>query len=262
MPESNYVFEYCTNISLNAVDGLKCDIEVDGVMCNSCEVDVGGGNSYGENCEVFDCTNTPIRYAGDRCGVFASPTLLIEAEINYRYQGEKLIALPCPAFCVVWSIRPSSNMLLLLRLPLFLEHWPCADGCNLCGENGFMTKGKSSFNYTPPFLAAMTTFECYDIMYGAMIGGLSETNLCDALPPLANEPCGCEGGSTAAPVEVPLEQPPSPTVEDIDSPTEAPAENEIPNQVPPSTGVSHFSLVTEIIQLGGMTIALWCLKLG
>jgi hypothetical protein len=88
MPATGYVFEYCTYFSFDAASGPQCEIEVDGVTCNSCEIAVGGGETYQENCEVFDCTNTAIRYAGDRCGVFANPTLLIESELGYLYQGE------------------------------------------------------------------------------------------------------------------------------------------------------------------------------
>jgi hypothetical protein len=93
MPSSTYVFNYCTDFSFDVVDGPQCSMEVDGVSCNSCEINVGGGDMYGENCEVFDCTNTGIKYAGDRCGAFANPTLLIESEINYLYRGERSTVL-------------------------------------------------------------------------------------------------------------------------------------------------------------------------
>jgi hypothetical protein len=88
MPDSNYVFEYCTDFTFDATNGAKCEIEVDGVKCNSCDIAIAGGKDYSENCEVFDCENTVINYIGDRCGTFANPTLLIESELNYLYEGE------------------------------------------------------------------------------------------------------------------------------------------------------------------------------
>jgi hypothetical protein len=58
-----------------------------------------------------------------------------------------------------------------------------------------MTNGKANFTYQPPFLASSYIFKCYDIMYGAMVGGLVDTKYCDTLPPVAKEPCGCMTGS-------------------------------------------------------------------
>jgi hypothetical protein len=104
-----------------------------------------------------------FKHPGDRCGLFANPTLLVEAELNYLYQ----------------------------------TFWPCPGGCNLCGENGYMTNGRANFPYTSPLLATESLFQCYDIMYGAMVGSLTETSYCDTLPPLAQEPCGCVTGGSA-----------------------------------------------------------------
>jgi hypothetical protein len=142
------------------------------------------------------------------------------------------------------------------RFLVFAEHWPCEDGCNLCGDNGYMTNGKNSFNYTPAFLAGSTTFKCYDIMYGALVGGLSGTSYCDFLPSVAAEPCGCEGGSTAVPGESPIDQPTSPPVDDADSPTVTPAET------PAAGGARRHSGVTPILQFGGMMVAIWSVIVG
>ena len=53
MPQSNYTFSYCTDFAFNAIDGPTCDIEIEGVKCNSCDIGIGAGVTYGENCEVF-----------------------------------------------------------------------------------------------------------------------------------------------------------------------------------------------------------------
>ena len=53
MPQSNHTFSYCTDFAFNAIDGPTCDIEIEGVKCNSCDIAIGAGVTYGENCEVF-----------------------------------------------------------------------------------------------------------------------------------------------------------------------------------------------------------------
>lgn len=140
----------------------------------------------------------------------------------------------------------------------FIEHWPCEDGCNLCGVNGYMTKGKKSFNYTSQLLSGAKTLYCYDIMYEAMIGGLYGTSYCESLPSLAKEPCGC--------VSSPAEQPSSPPVEDADPPTVTPVEGEPGNSVSPPTttagGSSLSGTTTTIAQFGGMILAIWSVLVG
>jgi hypothetical protein len=172
-----------------------------------CDIKIGGGSQYGENCEVFDCLNTPIRFQGDRCGLFANPTLLLESEINYLYKQ----FWPCPGGCnlvrdnresygITWRVRTRSAHHLFSFLFFFRIHQ------TKCGENGYMTNGRSNFTYQSQLLATPYVFQCYDIMYGAMVGTLSDTNYCDSLPPLANEPCGCMGGPSLAPA---LQPPPN-----------------------------------------------------
>lgn len=53
MPRTNYTFTYCTDFAFNVVDGPTCNIDIGGVRCNSCEIAIGAGYTYGENCEVF-----------------------------------------------------------------------------------------------------------------------------------------------------------------------------------------------------------------
>jgi len=241
MTASNYEFSYCTDFSFNVLDGPQCDMEVNGVPCNSCEISIGGGSQYGENCEVFDCTNTHLKFSGDRCGLFSSPTLLVEAEVNYLYS----------------------------------RFWPCPDGCNLCGENGYMTNGRANFTYRPQLLAVDYYFQCYDIMYGAMVGGLGETNYCETLPPLAKEPCGCQNGLTlppgTTPVQPPVGQvnppalsppslsPPSlspPSISPIEIPTETP---QAPQEEIPVSGSSHRHILPATSTFGLLALGLWLL---
>jgi hypothetical protein len=118
-----------------------------------------------------------------------------------------------------------------------------------------MTNGKNSFNYTPQRLATATTFVCYDIMYGAMVGGLAETSYCESLPSVASEPCGCVSPSTILPGEGPVSQPSVP-------PASAPVAGAEPGSAQPPTasaGGSGLSWATAatIIQFVGMMIATW-----
>mmetsp|Transcript_19531 Transcript_19531/g.47152 ORF Transcript_19531/g.47152 Transcript_19531/m.47152 type:complete len:565 (+) Transcript_19531:132-1826(+) len=162
MPQSNYTFSYCTDFAFNAIDGPTCDIEIDGVKCNSCDIAIGAGVTYGENCEVFDCTNTFLNYAGDRCGAFTEPTLRYVSITEYLYDA----------------------------------FWPCpSGGCNLCGDGGRMTTGFENFTYTTQFLNVTDTFYCYDVNYQALTGGLYGTSYCSTLPGVVQDVCGCSNPS-------------------------------------------------------------------
>jgi hypothetical protein len=134
---------------------------------------VGGGEQYGENCEVFDCSNTISAYTGDRCGAFSTPTLRSAELVEYMYEAK----------------------------------WPCADGCNLCGEGGRMTMGNNNFSYPSTFLSDNVTIECYALQYDAFIGGLSEGDYCQTIPPLVEDLCGCEVPPTEAPAEISSDPP-------------------------------------------------------
>lgn len=119
MTASAYVFEYCAHVSFDAVNGPSCEMEVGGVKCNSCAVAVNGGATYDENCEIFDCTNTKIEFAGDRCDAIATPTLLIEAEFNYLYQGERNVLADKEKSCA------ASNACRMASLDCFADGVIC-----------------------------------------------------------------------------------------------------------------------------------------
>jgi hypothetical protein len=140
-------------------------------------------------------------------------------------------------------------------LCLSLEHWPCEEGCNLCGDNGYMTNGKNNFSYTSVFLDSATTFRCYDVMYSALVGGLSGTSYCDSLPPLAAEPCGCEGGSSGFPDESPADpQLSTPPTDQPGSSSGNGADDQAEPGIPshsPSAGATDL-LITKIIQSVGL----------
>ena len=70
MPQSNYTFSYCTDFAFNAIDGPTCDIEIEGVKCNSCDIAIGAGVTYGENCEVFGKYSMKRRTCRQRCFAF------------------------------------------------------------------------------------------------------------------------------------------------------------------------------------------------
>lgn len=113
-----------------------------------------------------------------------------------------------------------------------------------------MTNGKANFTYISPLLETESLFQCYDVMYGAMVGSLSESSYCENLPSLVQEPCGCTTGggndvdapgSTAIiatepvpqPSEKPVSSPSAPPP--IDTPGNNPTDGstEISTQTPP-----------------------------
>ena len=210
LPGTSEQFSYCTDFSYSESTGPACDIEVEGVACNSCGIAVGGGDQYGENCEVFDCTNTIAGYAGDRCGAFSDPALRSVVLVEYLYENR----------------------------------WPCADGCNLCGEGGRMTTGSNNFTYPAQFLDTNVSIACYDLQYDALTGGLSQGDYCTNLPPLVNDVCGCVAPPTTAPNSPPSEPP-------AGTPTDTP-----PTGTPPA-GASNLSQSGfGLTIVGGVVMAL------
>ncbi|KAL3912490.1 MAG: hypothetical protein SGILL_006861 [Bacillariaceae sp.] len=213
LPGTSERFSYCTDFSYSEGAGPACDIQVEGVTCNSCGIDVGGGDQYGENCEVFDCSNTVASYSGDRCGAFSDPALRAVALVEYLYESR----------------------------------WPCADGCNLCGEEGRMTNGSNNFTYPAQFLETDVTIQCYDLQYDALTGGLSQGDYCTNLPPLVNDICGCVAPPTSAP-DTPTDAP-------VNTPTDTP-----PTGTPPggATNLSRSGFgVTVIAGVAVVLSALW-----
>jgi hypothetical protein len=233
MPATGYSFTYCTEFGFTEETGPTCDMTVGDERCNSwyealrstlhlsvhshlrfltilasfcdeiplsSQINIGGGETYGENCEVFDCTNTAINYAGDRCGSFSDPTLRSVSLVEYLYEN----------------------------------FWPCEGGCNLCGEGGRMTSGLNNFTYSSQFFEEDVSFQCYNVQYNALTGAFIDGDYCNALPPIAEEPCGC--GKVAQPTEAPVSSPvESPT---DDSPVASP-DSPTGDSSPPAASAMH-----------------------
>ncbi len=207
MPASGYSFTYCTDFGYTAADGPTCSIQVEGVTCDSCYIDIGGGEAEGENCEVFDCSNTPINYSGDRCRAFSYPALRGASVVEYLYS-------------YVWGSEQTCS----------------PNACNLCGENGRMTNHDANFTYSPPFLSTGTTFVCSEINSDALTGRLVDSDYCQTLSALAEEPCGCvDGTSSDRPADEPTAAPTEePTTDDDEPPSDAPPSDAPPSDAPPS----------------------------
>jgi hypothetical protein len=175
---------------------------------------IGGGEAYGENCEVFDCSNTVSSYQGDRCGAFSNPTLRSVAVVEYLYHA----------------------------------HWPCSNGCNLCGDSGRMTMGTSNFTYPSLYLKSNVSIQCYDLQYDALTGGLSRGDYCLTFPPLVEDLCGCEISSVGVPVETPTIDPP------VDTPVETPTAP-APTTLAPLPTAGAISMVHQGVLNAGMLMA-------
>jgi hypothetical protein len=205
MPATGYGFKYCTDFTFDVIYGPTCDIQVDGISCNSCEVSIGGGVEYGENCEVFDCSNTKINYQADRCTLFSDPVLRQVSFSNYLYESK----------------------------------WPCPNGgCNICNKddgNARMTNAiNGNFTYSSPFFEDKNvTLNCYGAMYDGMRGAFSDSSYCEAFQSVVQEPCGCESSSDImnnndSPPKPPLPVSASPTTSNTKTPMVDPAGSEAP----------------------------------
>lgn len=131
----------------------SCVKEFDGVECNSC--------SYSRVCSTFDCSNIDIPFldlgnvgTGSTCG---NETIWKAVMDEYLLYG-----------------------------PL-----PCESGCNLCPGNGFMKDIYNTITFSP--YGVEEEYYCYALNTAALVGYLEEVpgNLCEALPALVTEPCGC-----------------------------------------------------------------------
>merc|ERR1712232_1166975 len=82
---------------------------------------------------------------------------------------------------------------------------PCPGGCNICPFGGEMTNRDAEVT-----MSTGDVYFCYQLNLAGMLGYLTDIpgDLCNALPAIVDEPCGCEGGvetepTTAAPLVAP-----------------------------------------------------------
>lgn len=131
----------------------SCARSFDGVECNSC--------SYNRFCSTFDCSNIDIPFL-DLGNVGTGTTCGNET---------------------IWKAVMDEYM---LYGPL-----PCENGCNLCPGNGFMKDIYNSVTFSP--YGVEQEYYCYSLNTAALVGYLQEVpgNLCETLPPLVTETCGC-----------------------------------------------------------------------
>jgi hypothetical protein len=259
MPRTNYTFSYCTDFAFNVFDGPTCDIEIDGVRCNYCDIAIGAGVAYGENCEVFgeyirfhivrefrvpsSCSFNSIAVFNLLCNICSQhpvhlpcfcfyffSCLSIQNEMEdctntfLNYAGDRCGAFSDP------TLRSASIVEYL-----YDSFWPCPKGgCNLCGEGGRMTAGYANFTYTTQFLNVTDTFYCYDVNYQAVTGGLYGTSYCDTLPGVVQEVCGCV-------VVTPPNPPPTTVTNPTDPPAGEPLVDLDPTTQPPSVPSSSSS---------------------
>jgi hypothetical protein len=208
MPTTGYEFNYCADFAFDVVYGPTCDVQVDGVSCNSCEISIDGGVEYGENCEVFDCSNTKINYQANRCTIFSDPVLRQLSLSNYLYESK----------------------------------WPCPNGgCNICSKddgNARMTNAvNGNFAYISPFYESKNvTMNCYGAMYDGMRGAFSDSSYCESFQSIVQEPCGCESSIDMNTIIINNDSPPEtalpvsspPTTSNTKMPMVDPAVSEAP----------------------------------
>ncbi len=131
----------------------SCSREFDGVQCNSCFVN--------RRCSTFDCSNIDIPFldlgnvgTGTTCG---NETIWKAVMDEYLLYGA----------------------------------FPCEGGCNLCPGDGFMKNIYNTVTFSP--YGEEMEYYCYALNTAALVGYLQEVpgDLCQTLPSLVNEPCGC-----------------------------------------------------------------------
>jgi hypothetical protein len=172
----------------------SCTIAFDGTQCTSCQFtqQTVEGSDTPTDCVQFDCGNTELGLTTTVCDY----TIVEMIVADY----------------------------------LLYESLPCPNGCNLCGDGGYMTNLEN--NVTLP---NGQIYNCQLVGTAALAGYFAniEPDLCTALPPVVAEPCSCTGGDTVPPL-VDDNTTEAPTVADV--PTEMPvfAPVGIPTQSPGS----------------------------
>mmetsp|Transcript_8307 Transcript_8307/g.13146 ORF Transcript_8307/g.13146 Transcript_8307/m.13146 type:complete len:492 (+) Transcript_8307:196-1671(+) len=131
-------------------------------------------------CSTFDCTNTDLGVSGTFC--------------DYTIPEYQI-----------------SNTLLYNALP-------CANGCNLCGDGNYIIDRYA--NLTLP--ESNFTYECNILELAALAGYFenADGDLCNELPPLVKDTCGCDGQDMTAETTAPEAN--ETAAPEIPEPSEAP----------------------------------------
>jgi hypothetical protein len=152
------VFQYQYGIQYAGTpEPESCTVAFDGTQCNSCEFTqvLYDGDDTPLDCVAFDCGNTELGLSATVCDY--SIVELIVAD--YLLYG----SLPCP------------------------------NGCNLCGEGGFMTLTEQNVTFPNGQI-----YNCQLVGTAALAGSFAnvEPDLCVVLPPVVMDECGCMGGDS------------------------------------------------------------------
>lgn len=212
-------FDYCYGLTYTGEEVPSgCFLEIDGNQCNSCDFTVSEVYSN-VTCNVFDCSNADEAIgSGTVCGDDTIVAEKIEAYLTYG--------------------------------PL-----PCDGGCNICPLDGEMGNLDNSVS-----MITGDTYYCYQLNLAAQLGYLADIpgDLCNSLPAIVNEPCGCFGGDgTAAPVTPTVPAPttavaPTPTVPveaPVKAPTVAPADavdTGAPTSAARNTSINGFAIAAAL----------------
>jgi len=162
-------FSYCYGLTYNGDSETPtgCFFELDGTKCNMCEFSVSSDDPN-VTCNDFDCNNVDTAISdGKICGDDTIVSQKIEKYLTYA-------ALPCPG------------------------------GCNICPLGGSMTNLDANVT-----MITGDSYYCYQLNLAAQIGYLQNIpgDLCNALPAIVNDPCGCEGGTETETPTVPVVAP-------------------------------------------------------
>jgi len=195
---SPITFSYCYGLSYSGEEGSPsgCFLEVDGNQCNSCEFTVES-DDLDVTCNAFDCTNVDDAIgSGIACGEDTIVSKKIEDFLIYA--------------------------------PL-----PCEGYCNICPFGGEMT----NLDNTVTMELTGQAYYCYELNLAGLMGYLQNIpgDLCNTLPAMVSEPCGCPG--TSPPVVPIFEEPDTVTSDEVDEALgdiEIPVENEPLDEAPES----------------------------
>jgi len=197
--ESTWDFSYCLRYSIDSVpvsfeDGYasedgdtrnRCEMEVDGIVCSSCQLEFAQvidpssndtDTTTEEFCASFDCGNTILGYSGRFCN---APNLASNSIDYFIYRS-----LPCDDGCNLCGDRTDADPMAMMRM-----QFPDSSFAPIRNDTGSDTEP------LPVYLAPLTT-NCFEAQWEALVGPTVESN-CGVLKPAVQEMCGCTslGGS-------------------------------------------------------------------
>ena len=186
--ESSWDFDYCLRYNIDALPpggnatasgNNTCQMEVGGIVCNSCSLEPVETNDGQDFCVTFDCGNTLLGYSGSFCDAAELATKSIDYFV-YR-------SLPCDGGCNLCGPRNAS-----LPTKMNMMAFP---------EESFVVPELSNQTDYLNWAGIPQTMNCFGAQWLALSAGALS---CPELTPSVQATCGCMPVGVDPPLPEPM----------------------------------------------------------